>query len=141
MIIVKMISVNQKHKKNVPVYKDYIGKYQLGKSALKEIGRTDITYEKFIKNPNIFTEKDQDEAIKKIFIKNKHYLRNWMKYLGKKYAGVEITLAGMLGAAHLVGNNGVKIFLQHHGKVDPVDGNGTPCSHYMKRFGKYKIII
>jgi hypothetical protein len=128
-------------KNGKPVYVSYIGKYQLGYLSLKEIGRTDITYDKFVKNPSIFPEAEQDAALKKLYKKNKHYLRNWMHHIGKKYNGIEVTLSGILSAAHLVGNNNVKIFLKHHGKVDPKDGNGTPCSSYMKKFGNFKILI
>jgi len=122
-------------------YVSYIGKYQLGKLALKDVGRTDVTYEKFKKNPDIFSEKEQDEAVVKLLKKNKHYLRNWMNHLGENYKGTDITMSGLLAASHLVGNGAVKKFLKSKGAVDKTDGNGISCSDYMKKFNGYNLVL
>ena len=59
--------------------------------------------------------------------------------MGRKIGDVTVTPAGMLAAAHLVGNEGVKKFLDSAGSVDPKDGNGVSCSTYMKKFGGFKV--
>lgn len=129
--------------KRIPAY---VGKYQFGDMAFRDI-KSNIRVSDFAKNPNIWTEEQQDKDILKLMSNNKHYLRKrygfkgYEYYLGKKINGVEITESGVLAAAHLVGNKGVKTFLKTNGKIDPVDGNGTPCSKYLKIFSGYKLNI
>ena len=61
-----------------------MGKYQLGKSALKDVDMDSITVQKFRKDRNSFPEYLQDIAIKKYIKKNKHYLRRYIKKYNNK---------------------------------------------------------
>jgi len=71
--------------------------------------------------------------------KNKHYLRNFEKYIGQIINGIEITWSGLLAAAHLGGQKNVKKFLNSNGKNDYADANGTKISEYLSEFSGYKI--
>ena len=120
----------------------YIGKYQFGKSALKDCGYNHITAEKFKKDPNIFPEEEHDSAMISLLKKNKSYLGDYInKYEGKTINGVTITESGLLAAAHLVGHNKVKKFLKSNGRIVPKDGNGVECTEYIQKFGGYKLGI
>jgi len=118
---------------------DYVGKYQFGYYAFKDIGKEPIYHEDFKKNPNIYTESEQDKDMIKLLKKNKHYLRKYLYLIGKEIKGIKITESGLLAASHLVGNEKVKKFLETDGKIDYKDGNGVPCSSYLKKFAGYKI--
>jgi len=120
---------------------DYVGKYQFGYYAFKDIGKKQITYDQFKKNPNIYPETEQDKDMLKLLKKNKHHLRNYLHFIGKKIKGIYITESGLLAAAHLVGNKSVKDYLNSNGKIDAKDGNGIKCSDYIKKFSGYKIKI
>ena len=130
----------------------YMGLYQFGKTALKDIARTtkdmkykkihkEITIEKFKKDPSIFPVELQQEVMLMGMRNNRHYLRNFYSYIGKTINGIEITEAALLGGAHLVGQGGVKKFLKSDGKKDPVDGNGVHVSEYLRLFNNYEIEI
>lgn len=113
----------------------YIGLYQFGVTALKDVGLYPrISKYTFKKNPKIWPASEQHKAMKKLIKKNKIYLKDYYKFVGKKIGGVKITEAGLLAGAHLVGHGGVKKFLKSNGKIVPVDGNGTPVTEYMKMF-------
>lgn len=129
------VDKKKKTKKKIP---RYVGKYQLGNIAFKDI-KSDIRVHKFVEDPNIWTEAQQDKDIIKLMKKNKYYLRNYLDYIGNTINGVKITESGLLAASHLVGNGGVRKFLKSNGEEDPADGNGTKCSTYMKHFGGYEL--
>jgi hypothetical protein len=116
----------------------YIGAFQMSHRALKEVG-INIDHNEFKKNPSIFPLEKQKEAVINYMMKNLHYMRNYTHYIGKTINGIKITKSGLLAAAHLVGQRGVKDFLRTQGKTDTVDGNGVPCSHYMKEFSGYSL--
>jgi len=122
----------------------YVGKYQFGDLAFKDI-KSKIRVHKFLKNPNIWPESQQDKDILKLLNNNRHYLRKrgrfkgYKYYIGKVINGINITESGILAASHLVGNKSVRKFLLSNGKIDIADGNGTKCSHYLKEFSGYKI--
>lgn len=59
------------------------------------------------------------------------------KAIGQTINGVPITKSGLLAGAHLVGVGGLKQFINSNGAVVPVDGNGTPISLYISKFGGY----
>lgn len=124
----------------------YTGAYQFGKSALIDAGFMDRSgnwtsyaqslginsMEDFKNNPEA-----QDTAFQNLTKKNWDYLRNYLPYVGKTIGGVPITVSGLLAGAHLVGQGDVKKFLDSNGTIVPVDGNGTPVTEYMKKFGGY----
>jgi hypothetical protein len=119
--------------------KGYIGQYQLGKYAFKDIGKDEIKHDDFQKNPNIYPEIEQNQDVIKLLKKNKTYLKNYYKYIGQTINGIEITESGILAAAHLVGQKSIKNFLDSNGKKDRKDGNGTRCSDYLKYFSGYTL--
>lgn len=119
----------------------YIGKYQFGNIALKECGYS-FNVNDFKKDPNIFPESEQDKAMVTLLKKNVKYLGKYIdKFKGKVIGGVKITTSGLLAASHLVGAKNIKKFLNSYGKHIPKDGNGTPCTEYIEKFGGYKINI
>lgn len=120
----------------------YIGLYQFGTIALKDVGLYPrIRTETFRRNPNIFPVPDQHKAMKKLIQKNKTYLKKYHHYVGKKIGGVKMTEAGLLAGAHLVGHGGVKKFLRSNGRIVPKDGNGTPITEYMAMFQNLNLNI
>jgi len=118
----------------------YMGKYQLGKLALTDVGMDSITVKKFRKNRNSFPEYLQDIAIKKYIKKNKWYLRRYLKkYNNKTIKGIKVTESGLIGAAHLVGQRSVKHWLRKNGNINKVDGNGVSLESYLILFSGYNL--
>lgn len=60
-------------------------------------------------------------------------------YIGQTINGVQITQSGLLAGAHLVGYGGLQKYLSSNGAKDVVDGNGTPISQYIQKFGGYTV--
>ncbi|MBW8830762.1 MAG: hypothetical protein JF606_15305, partial [Burkholderiales bacterium] len=60
-------------------------------------------------------------------------------YVGQTVGGVEMTQSGMIAAAHLVGSGNLAAFLRSDGRSVPRDGNNTPITEYISRFGGYTI--
>ena len=117
----------------------YIGKYQLGQMALKDLG-VQIKPSEFKRNPNLLPENIQDSLVVEYMKLNKKYLGSFIdKYRGKKINGIVINEGALLGGAHLVGYRAVKEWLQSNGRIKKVDGNGTNLEKYLKHFNKYKI--
>ncbi|BBI90697.1 baseplate hub subunit and tail lysozyme [Tenacibaculum phage PTm1] len=115
----------------------YIGKYQFGKSALRELG-IKCSKEEFKNNPRL-----QEKAFESLLSINKYRLRKYMHYVGKTINGIKVTESGLLASAHLVGVGNVKKWLRSHGRDVKRDGNGTSLEEYMDLFGgfrTYKII-
>ncbi len=118
----------------------YMGKYQIGKTALKDIGMDSITAEAFKKDSTIFPEELQDIAIRKYIKKNRKYLKECIEhYKNTKVNGILVTESSIIGAAHLVGQRSVKEWLNCGGHVRKVDGNGVTIESYLKLFSGYKI--
>lgn len=121
----------------------YIGKYQFGRTALKEVGLNNkIDTDKFRRNPKIWPEHQQDKAMIELMRKNIGYLGNYIgKFDGRKIRGINITKSGLVAGAHLLGPTNVKKFLDSNGTFDPEDGYGTKLSEYLKKFAGYEINI
>lgn len=118
----------------------YIGKYQFGKLALKDVGLDKkVDTDRFKKNPKIWPEHKQDEAMVELMRKNLGYLGEYVKFNGKNVGGIKITISGLLAGSHLLGTKNVKKFLDSDGKYDPKDGYGTKMSEYLKKFSGYTI--
>jgi integrating conjugative element protein (TIGR03758 family) len=60
-------------------------------------------------------------------------------YIGQTINGVQITQSGLIAGAHLVGYGGLQKYLSSNGTKDVPDGNGTPISQYIQKFGGYTI--
>jgi hypothetical protein len=117
----------------------YSGKYQFGQSTLKglvkkgdlKVSLDSIKIEVFTSSPEL-----QEKAMDALITHNTRVLKNYnlSRFIGKRINGVEITLEGMLAAAHLRGPNAVRLFVESGGKINKVDGNGTSVYDYIKQF-------
>lgn len=117
----------------------YLGGFQFGRVAMEDIGLIENRreYREFRENferdgVEFWSQEDQETACIQLMRKNKRYLRDYYSYIGETINGVEITEAGMLAGAHLVGHRGVKRFLETNGRRVERDGNGTPITEYFK---------
>ena len=110
----------------------YMGKYQIGELALRDIGWRGVTVRKFRKDPSVFDEQDQRKALEMIASKNRQYLGKYITlYSGREVHGIHVTVAGMLAACHHIGAKKVKEFLKT-GKVAK-DGNGVKMTFFLRR--------
>lgn len=113
----------------------YLGKYQVGRLALCDIGMEGISNDDFINTPEL-----QEIAMRMLLRKNKKYLQSYIgKYNSKRIAGIRIDESALLGGAHLTGVGSVMKFLDSGGVVDPVDGNGIKTSSRIRKFEGYKL--
>lgn len=119
----------------------YIGKYQFGRLALKEVGLDKkVKPHTFKENPEIWPEHEQDKAMAELIKKNAKYLGDYLdKYEGKTVAGIKISQSGLLAGAHLLGPTNVKKFINSNGKFIPKDGFGTPITEYISKFANYDL--
>ncbi len=143
----------------------YMGKYQIGKLALLDLGydslwiselqnsiysisdtiinkRNDTIITNFYYfDINLFPPKKQEEVIRKLLHKNEYvYLKKHIdEYVGKEIDGVRITKAGILSASFL-GFRYVDKFLKSNGKVNPKDGNGHSIKDRMCIFENVEVI-
>ncbi len=112
----------------------YLGKYQFGKSTLKELN-IKVNPQKFLKDPLL-----QEKAFVANLKKNKWILRKEIKrFNGKWINGIKITESGILAAAHLGGAGAVQQFLWSYGKNTMTDAYGTKIEHYLKKFSGYDL--
>ena len=98
----------------------FLGRYQMGELALEDVGY--YTADGTANNdwqPAHFTGKDgvnskadflnspaaQDHAIELYMEKQWSYMADLWKYEGQTINGIKITVSGMLGGAHLVGQD------------------------------------
>lgn len=133
----------------------YLGKYQMGEPALIDSGY----YQKDGTRKNdwagTWTGKDgvrskddflgsptaQEHAIGDYMKVQWGYIRHYGldKHVGQTLSdGVKITESGLLAGAHLLGVGGLKDYVTSNGKIDGKDGNGTPISSYVKKFGDHE---
>lgn len=134
----------------------YAGKYQMGESALIDIGY----YKKQSRVYNndwtgIFTGKDGIKSIQdflnnpqvqekaQILFKRKQwtYLKSVGadKYSGQIINGYKITNSGLLAGAHLKGAGSVIDYLKSGGKNIGKDAFGTSVESYIKKFADYDV--
>lgn len=139
----------------------YLGKYQMGESALISCGYYKKSPDNSAKNTynndwtGIWTGKDGVYS-KRDYLNNKEAQENAMmiykrqqwttlknkgalNYIGKTIKGIKVTESGLLGAAHLGGASGVSKFLRTNGSYNPPDINGKRMSDYLKEFSGYDV--
>ncbi|MCJ7597227.1 MAG: calcium-binding protein [Methyloceanibacter sp.] len=131
---------------------NYLGKYQMGEGALIDTGyytpdgtsRNDWQPSHFNGKGGIDSKAEflgspaaQEAAIRAYMDKQWQYIASVQKYDGQSLGGVKITISGMLAGAHLVGNGGVKTYLNSGGDIAPVDGNNVSVASYVKKFASY----
>jgi len=117
----------------------YIGKYQFGKAALKDV-KINIDIKEFQTNSSIFPEALQDTAIIRLLRINKKRLTATIEtYNNTKINGINITESGILAAAHLAGAYGVKQYFENGTNFK--DKYGTSIEKYLKEFSQFKLNI
>ena len=109
---------------------NFLGKYQIGEGALIDTGyythdgtsQNDWQNSHFTGKGGIDSKAEflaspaaQEAAIRAYMDKQWHYIASVQKYDGQILGGVKITISGMLAGAHLVGNGGVKTYLNSGG--------------------------
>ncbi len=110
----------------------YMGKYQMGRGAYKDIGYN-MSPSKWRELGGLPEEK-QDELFLRFCSYNKKALQPLIdRYEGKTIRGIRIHETNIVAAAH-GGLGRVAGFLKSNGRRDAEDGNGTPISHYLKKF-------
>ena len=126
----------------------YMGRYQMGGMALKEAGFKDAdgawtalanSYGVYSQDDFLHSPDAQNVAVAAYHTKVCSYIRAYRleRYIGSTYCGVEVTRSGLLAACHLVGVGSLKKALASG--THAYDGNRTPASEYMKKFGGYDI--
>lgn len=115
----------------------YLGKYQFGGAALKDLGYKEgskwvgkdgiNSKEDFLNSPEI-----QEKAMTSYVKIQEGYLKSngALDYVGKEFDGEVVTKEGLLAAAHLVGAGAVHKMLKT-GEI-PQDANGTKAVEYLK---------
>jgi hypothetical protein len=123
----------------VKAYSQYIGYYQMGRSARKAISMDNISDYEYWNNPKlqhksmilwlIYLKKDLDKQIN--------------EWDGKFFGSFYITESGILAMSHLVGNNRVKRWLKSRNSLrnaySNVDGNGKKGTDYLQQLGRYNL--
>jgi len=128
----------------------YMGKYQFGSIALRDIGFYDnnnnwtekaMEYgvwnqETFLNNPEA-----QESAIRMLLNNNWRYAANYglLEYIGTIMNGILITESGLLAAAHLVGIGALNGAIKRGDLTSAWDGNNVTAKEYMELFGGYNI--
>lgn len=103
----------------------YKGLFQMGKTALKDVGMNEEDY--------ISDWKNQVDAVIKFTNKNLEQLQSTIDAIsGRKVNNTPINKWGLLGAAHLGGVGGIKKYLMSG--VDRKDANNTSISEYLHYF-------
>lgn len=136
-------SSNQPNKKNKLGYK---GLYQMGDAALIDAGYISRDTKQWTGKHGIKSEEDflHNRIVQDIAIREYHqivwgYLKSHHKYEGQVIKEIKLTKAGMISAAHLVGQGKLKKFIDTQGEVDRDDDNGVKCSQYLQDFSGYDI--
>lgn len=121
----------------------YVGKYQFGDVALRDLGYGDcFSFEEFKKDPSVFPEWLQDNVIIDYIKRNKSILSKYIKkYKGNIINDILITESGIIAAAHLVGSGNTIKWFENNGEIDITDSNGVSITHYLELFKGYKISI
>lgn len=112
----------------------YMGKYQIGTTALKQIGLGSVTKEQFLDNPEL-----QEASMRMLLRENKRILASYIgKYQSRVIGRIFITESSILAASHMA-PQGVIDFLSSNGEKVFLDGNKTPITKYLEKFSGYKI--
>jgi hypothetical protein len=118
----------------------YLGAYQMGILARKEVGLESMPADVFLKNEVL-----QNWAVNEYVKRNYNYLKPLIaKYKIPSVGGIRIgnnmvTVSGLVAACHLVGFSPVKYFIESNGKdliIDgrnlSYDGNHVHLTHYLQ---------
>jgi len=124
----------------------YKGLYQMGNAALTDVGYISRETGQWTGKYNIHSEQDflSSVLVQNIVIREYHlliwgYLQNYHQYEGQTIQKIILSKVGMISASHLVGVRGLEKFINTEGAIDNKDGNGIPCSEYLRYFAGYTI--
>ncbi|MCQ2740049.1 MAG: hypothetical protein MJ237_07470 [bacterium] len=134
----------------------YIGKYQMGESAMEDAGYYKKPSKKYNNDwTGVFTGKDgiysvSDYLASQIAQENSQIIFKkcqWKylnavgadKYVGQIINNYKITESGLLAGAHLKGAGAVIKYLKSNGNINPTDSFGTTLESYIKNFGDYDV--
>jgi hypothetical protein len=130
----KIAELESAHNPKIVNTLGYIGKYQFGQQALNHLG-IDLNVKDFKKNPEIWSEFDQDKAMYDLTQENKRILRREIeRYANKELHGIFVTELGLLAGAHASGAQNVKNWI-YQGK-EFHDAYGTSLTSRIKLFDK-----
>ena len=108
----------------------FVGAWQINIKYMDYLDIPSFTMQEFIEDPDrVFPPELQLIAVERLIEKNKHYLRDYWHYIGKKVRGIDVTEEGIIFAAHLAGHRGVKNFF-NNGR-NPKDAYGTKLTDYL----------
>lgn len=113
-----------------------LGAFQFQVETLNRLGITGITAESFRKDPSLFPESLQNEALLMLVHANAQLLHQFDRYIGRSIQGVVITRSGLLAAMHLGGIRGIQAFFYNK---NPSDAYGTTIKDYLILFSGYNI--
>ena len=124
----------------------YMGLYQMGTASLIDAGYIDRKDRKtWTGKYGIHSREDflNDRQVQEIAIREYHeivwrYLAPVHKYEGETIAGITLSKAGMISAAHLVGQLKLMDFIFSNGKINERDKNEVPGSQYLEGFSEHK---
>lgn len=80
----------------------------------------------------------QDQAIRDYMALQFTYIASVWAYDGQTINGVQVTISGMLGAAHILGWDGAAAWLNSGGDYVPADNFGTTITEYATLLGGYE---
>jgi hypothetical protein len=112
----------------------YMGKYQIGRQALTQLGLTAVSNEAFLDNPAL-----QEAAVRMLLKENKRILASYIgKYQSRVINGIYVTESGILAAANMC-PQGVIDYLTSNGQIVFKDGNNCSITKYLMKFSGYQI--
>ena len=134
----------------------YVGKYQMGETALIDAGYYSKPSRKYnndwsgfflgkdgVNSIQDFLNKPNAQENAQIIFKKKQwiYLKSVgvLNYLDLIINNIIITPSGILAGAHLKGAGGVIQYLKSNGKNNPKDGFNTSIESYIKDFANYDV--
>lgn len=126
----------------------YLGRWQVGMDGLQDVGFVDSSgnWTALANSFGVYSKQDflnspeaQDYAIRLFHKKIWSYIQYLGddQYIGSEFDGIQVTLSGLIGAAHLVGAGGVhKMFMTG---VVTTDALGNKCTFYLKVLANYDL--
>ncbi|CAH1648774.1 MULTISPECIES: hypothetical protein [unclassified Chelatococcus] len=133
---------------------NHLGRFQFGEAALIDIGMVRNDGKPFnndfsggwtgkhgiySREAFLASHEAQDNAIRDFLGKQTHFLRDFIHYDGQTINDHQISISGLLAAAHLAGAGGVRRFLKSGGEYNPKDSSGTALTDSLDCFHGYDV--
>jgi serralysin len=130
-----------------------LGRYQMGEGAFVDIGLSNLDSNPYNNDYSggftgkygvhsvadyLNTPAAQEQAVRDYMALQFGYLKPVWEYDGQTINGVKVTTSGLLAAAHLLGWDGAKAYLESGGEYVPTDGFGTPITEYVTLMGDFE---